>query len=87
MHKRLLHVAHDPATRPAVQVRLGQGIIAIGSYLLSQSFMQVCYASGSNSSRKANVNVLLLPTKRVIHRQLLVCHQTLNLLLKLTGYR
>ncbi|KAB2628293.1 serine/threonine-protein kinase HT1-like [Pyrus ussuriensis x Pyrus communis] len=41
IHKRLLHGAHDPATRPdAVQVRLGQGISGIGSYLLSQSFMQ-----------------------------------------------
>ncbi|KAM0972662.1 hypothetical protein ACFX13_016350 [Malus domestica] len=38
MHKRLLHMAHDPATRPAVQVRL----------------VQVRSASGSNSSRKAN---------------------------------
>lgn len=24
MHKRLLHMAHDPATRPAVEVRLVQ---------------------------------------------------------------
>lgn len=29
MHKRLLHMAHDPATRPAVQVRLVQVIYAI----------------------------------------------------------
>ena len=29
MHKRLLHMAHDPATRPAVQVRVVQVIYAI----------------------------------------------------------
>lgn len=29
LHKRLLHMAHDPATRPAVQVRLVQVIYAI----------------------------------------------------------
>ncbi|XP_050365037.1 serine/threonine-protein kinase STY46-like isoform X2 [Argentina anserina] len=38
MHKRLLHMAHDPATRPAVEVRL----------------VQVNSSSGSNSSRKAD---------------------------------
>ncbi|KAK9946868.1 hypothetical protein M0R45_012311 [Rubus argutus] len=38
MHKRLLHMAHDPATRPAVQVRV----------------VQVHSSSGSNSTGKAD---------------------------------
>ncbi|RXH73364.1 hypothetical protein DVH24_013048 [Malus domestica] len=43
MHKRLLHMAHDPATRPAVQVRLVQVKFVLVSELLALEV--VCLAN------------------------------------------
>ncbi|XP_008221195.1 PREDICTED: serine/threonine-protein kinase STY46-like isoform X2 [Prunus mume] len=48
MHKRLLLMAHDPATRPAVEVRL----------------VQVHSASGSNLSRKADAQCSAYASKQ-----------------------
>ncbi|GMP44591.1 hypothetical protein CsSME_00013459 [Camellia sinensis var. sinensis] len=78
MHKRLLHLAYDPTTRPAFEVRLGQ-VHAVSDATSSDSVH-------SNFIRKVDAQISDSPGRHSFHPPFaFACHQILNLHLKQTN--